>query len=297
MNRLFQFDKDTPLIFAHRGLVMKCQENTLSAVTAALEADYCDGSEFDVFLTKDNQVVLFHDENLKRVTGIDKRILDCTWNELKSIPIQKEIMVDGGLMTYPREEKIPLLKDVLQAVKDSGDKDFYMDIEMKPPLPRFSERRLGTEVAQIVRQLEMEKQVVSTGFDFFKLHALEKEHRAVYTGFAYDDDTFQNKKYLVLLNRLMEWNFVGRFIHSNAANVEFTLIDHDSIQKYHNRGMAVGTYTPFPLLPPGEEYRGPRDFMYYKNKVLRLASLGIDWIETDDPETVHNILYGKEVVS
>jgi glycerophosphoryl diester phosphodiesterase len=203
-------------------------------------------------------------------------------------------MVDGGLRTYQKEEKIPLLKDVLQVIKESGNKSFYMDIEMKPPMPKFSERRLGTEVAKIVRKLEIEAQVVSTSFDFFKLYALEKESRAIYSGFAYDDDTFREKRYLVLLNQLMEWNFVGRFIHSNAANVEFTLLDEDSIQKYHKRGMAVGTYTPFPLLPPGEEYQGPRDFGYYKNEVLRLAKLGIDWIETDNPKIVYNIIYGKK---
>ncbi len=53
-----------PLILAHRGLVTEFQENTLDAVQAAIDSPYCDGTEFDVFLTKDNKVVLFHDENL-----------------------------------------------------------------------------------------------------------------------------------------------------------------------------------------------------------------------------------------
>ncbi len=38
-----------PLILAHRGLVTKVQENTMSAVKAALENKKCDGCEFDVF--------------------------------------------------------------------------------------------------------------------------------------------------------------------------------------------------------------------------------------------------------
>ena len=55
--------------------------------------------------------------------------------------------------------------------------------------------------------------------------------------------------------------------------------------------MAVGTYTPFPLLPPGENYTAPNDYNYYKNIVEKIAKWKVDWIETDDPETVYDILY------
>jgi len=48
-----------PLILAHRGLVTKYQENTLLAIQAAIDSPHCNGTEFDVFLTKDNKVVLF----------------------------------------------------------------------------------------------------------------------------------------------------------------------------------------------------------------------------------------------
>jgi len=64
------------LILARRGLVTEFQENTLSAVKRAMENEECDGCEFDLFLTKDDKVVPFQDENLKRVTGIDKSIYD-----------------------------------------------------------------------------------------------------------------------------------------------------------------------------------------------------------------------------
>ena len=66
--------KQLPLILAHRGLVTEYQENTLWAIQAAIDNPYCNGTEFDVFLTKDYKVVLFHDENLKRLIGIDKII-------------------------------------------------------------------------------------------------------------------------------------------------------------------------------------------------------------------------------
>jgi glycerophosphoryl diester phosphodiesterase len=81
------------LILAHRGLVTEYQENTLPAIQSAIDNLYCDGTEFDVFLTKDNKVVLFHDENLKRLTGIDRSIYEMTWDDLKTIQILPEIEV------------------------------------------------------------------------------------------------------------------------------------------------------------------------------------------------------------
>ena len=90
-----------PLILAHRGLVTQYQENTMAAVKASVESDVCNGTEFDVFLTKDNRVVLFHDENMKRLTGVDKEIYDMTWADLQTIKVKKEIEVDAhSLCTY-----------------------------------------------------------------------------------------------------------------------------------------------------------------------------------------------------
>ncbi len=274
-----------PLILAHRGLVTKFQENTMSAVKAALASEKCDGCEFDVFLTKDDKVVLFHDENLKRVTGVDRSIYDMTWKDLQTLTVQKRIEVDGGVRDYEKEEKIPLLSDVLQEIKG---KDFFVDIEIKAYVPRWSKRKTGREVAKIVRNANVENQVVCSSFNFFMLHCLEKEHRSIFSGFAYDDDIPLRQKWI---NWIMERNLVGRFIHSNVAVVEHTLIDDDSITKYSERGMNVGTYTLFPLTPLDKE---DEKFDYYAGEVKRLAKLGVDWIETDNPEKVYDLIHGDK---
>ena len=49
-----------PLIIAHRGDVTNAPENTISAFQKALELG-ADGIELDVRLTKDDQLVVFHD--------------------------------------------------------------------------------------------------------------------------------------------------------------------------------------------------------------------------------------------
>ncbi|MEM7103483.1 MAG: glycerophosphodiester phosphodiesterase family protein [Bacteroidota bacterium] len=271
-----------PLILAHRGLVTAFQENTMASIKAALDSPHCHGAEFDVFLTKDKKVVLFHDENLKRLTGIDRNIHDMTWDDLKTITVLKDIEVDGGLRHYPKEERIPLLSEVLEEVKG---KEFFMDVELKAYSPKWSKRDTGTETAKIIRSLEMEDQLVCTSFDFFMLYTLEKEHPKINSGFAYDDDMPISAKWL---NKLMEFNLIGRFVNSNLSCVEYTLIDEDTVKKYHSRDMAIGTFTLFPLTPSDKAHE---KYEHYAREVKRLAALGVDWIETDDPEKAYALVY------
>ena len=71
-----------------------------------------------------------------------------------------------------------------------------------------------------------------------------------------------------MLNWIMERNLIGRFIHSNIAVVEHTLIDENSIVKYHKSNMHVGTYTLFPLTPLTKENEKYND---HADEVKRLT--------------------------
>ncbi|KAA3638956.1 MAG: hypothetical protein DWQ02_04380, partial [Bacteroidetes bacterium] len=235
--------KKTPLILAHRGLVTEYQENSLPAIQGAIDNPYCDGTEFDVFLTKDNKVVLFHDENMKRLTGINRSIYDMTWEDLKTIQILPEIEVDGGIRKYNGPANIPLLEDVLETIKG---KDFFVDIELKAYVPSWGKRKIGREVAKIVKAMDLLDQVVCTSFNFFMLYDLEKVYRPTPTGYAYDDNMPLSMK---MLNWLMEANVIGKLVYSNAVCSEYTLIDEDTIEKYHKRNMQVGCFTLYPLMP------------------------------------------------
>lgn len=86
--------------YAHRGLHGGgVPENSLAAFKAAKDAGY--GVELDVQFTKDRQVVVFHDGDLKRMCGVEKRVLDLTRDELDSYRLGDT------------EQKIPLLSEVL----------------------------------------------------------------------------------------------------------------------------------------------------------------------------------------
>ena len=72
---------------AHRGVHdnVKVPENSLKAFKQSIKKGYI--IELDVHLLKDNEIVVFHDDNLIRMTGINKRIKDYTYEELKDIKL------------------------------------------------------------------------------------------------------------------------------------------------------------------------------------------------------------------
>ena len=76
------------LPIAHRGLhnsANNIYENTKESFLAAINENYA--IECDVVLSKDHEVVVFHDENLKRLCNLDKSVSSLTMNELRNLKI------------------------------------------------------------------------------------------------------------------------------------------------------------------------------------------------------------------
>lgn len=91
--------------YAHRGLHTqdrRIPENSLAAFRAAAEEGY--GIELDVRMTKDGELVVFHDLDLERVCGISRMVENCTLSELREYPL------------FGTEERIPLFSEVLEAI-------------------------------------------------------------------------------------------------------------------------------------------------------------------------------------
>lgn len=106
-------------IIAHRGVHNKEKgiiENTLEAFQKAIEKNY--SIELDLHCTKDGEVIVFHDDNLKRITGVDKNIKDTTFKdiqELSVIPRFSDVLklVDGKvsiLIELKTDNKVGILE-------------------------------------------------------------------------------------------------------------------------------------------------------------------------------------------
>ena len=72
------------LIYAHRGASVDFPEGSKAAYEAAISQG-ADGFECDVRLTKDLQIICYHDSNTKRLTGVDLEIAKSDYAELKKV--------------------------------------------------------------------------------------------------------------------------------------------------------------------------------------------------------------------
>lgn len=92
-------------IYAHRGLFdnKNIVENTISAFKKALLNNL--NIELDIRVTKDKKIVVFHDANIKRLTGIDRLVKDMRYEELNDISLLNTT------------DKIPIFEDVLHLVR------------------------------------------------------------------------------------------------------------------------------------------------------------------------------------
>ena len=100
---------------AHRGMFdnIKIPENSLKAFKKAIKYDY--PIELDISVTKDNILIIFHDNNLKRMTGLDKLVEEVNYSEIKKLKLLNT------------NEYIPTLDEVLDLVNNK----VLLDIEVK----------------------------------------------------------------------------------------------------------------------------------------------------------------------
>lgn len=92
---------------AHRGLHDGglCPENSLAAIRKAMRFSF--PVEIDIHLTAEEQIAVFHDKDLFRMTGVKGAIRDCTGREI------------SGYRLFGTDERIPLIDQVLNEVKGS----------------------------------------------------------------------------------------------------------------------------------------------------------------------------------
>lgn len=98
----------TPRVIGHRGARRLAVENTIESLRIAL-AEGADGVEFDVQQTLDGELVLFHDDDLRRLARRPGRVTSRTWRDLRQMPLH-----DGGLLP----QRIAHLDEALELLHD-----------------------------------------------------------------------------------------------------------------------------------------------------------------------------------
>lgn len=141
-------------IWAHRGCSATYPENTLEAFKAAAEIPGIKGVELDVQLTKDNQIVVFHDENVKRVTDGDKEVREYTLEELKKLQVCPGTERVGVIPTF--EEVLTLLQPYC---KENG---LLINVELKTSVIQYENIEEMTHA--LVKKYDLVNNVIYSSF-------------------------------------------------------------------------------------------------------------------------------------
>lgn len=151
-----------PLIcngIAHRGLHNEeFTENGLKAFENAVNNNFA--FELDIHLTRDNQLIVCHDSNLKRTTGKDGIIEDLTSDQIR----QNYRLLDGGV--------VPTFEEVLELVKERVP----IVTELKPY--KKNKKQLAMRAKEALKNIKDSKSILVISFDPFALMPFRKERFA-----------------------------------------------------------------------------------------------------------------------
>jgi glycerophosphoryl diester phosphodiesterase len=144
-----------PVVAAHRGFSARYPENTMAAFEAAIQAN-AQMIELDVTLSRDQAVVVIHDNTVDRTTNGSGRVNRLTLAEIKQL--------DAGSWFSPQffQEKIPNLEEILSDFKNR----VLINIEIKSDgfASMDSPDILAKNVVALVQEKHMEDQVLISSF-------------------------------------------------------------------------------------------------------------------------------------
>lgn len=207
---------EAPLIIAHRGDSSKAPENTHAAISKAIEAR-ADLVEFDVRVTADGALVLFHDETLSRFTK-EK-------TPFASLGFEAARKLDVGSWFEPEtkafaSERPPTLDEAIQACIDGET-------------IALIERKTGSAEAYVesIRRLKAEKHVVMQAFDWKFLEEFRKLAPEISLG-ALGSKAIDSERLEILKRLKPDW--VG-------WNQKY--LDRSEIDRFHEMGFQVAVWT------------------------------------------------------
>lgn len=114
-----------PEVIAHRGASYDAPENTIAAIRLAWDQN-ADGSEFDVYLSKDRQVVVIHDKDTKRTAGTNLAVAESTCTVLRGLD------VGAWKGTKFADQRIPTLAEMLATVP--AGKRAFVEVKCGPEI-------------------------------------------------------------------------------------------------------------------------------------------------------------------
>ena len=210
-----------PLLFAHRGFSGMYPENSPLAFRMAAEKTNADGIESDVHISKDGQLVIFHDSSVERTSNGTGFIRDLTYAQLLELDIGawkspefagQHIWTLGQLLDFCREARMLLNLEL------KNYEVFYDGLEQR--------------VIDEVCARGMQERVFVSSFNHISMQRFKDLCPEIETGLLYDKPLLDMEHYL---------------LPSNADNMHprYMLLQYqpELMDLFHSRGMKVNTWT------------------------------------------------------
>lgn len=205
-----------PRLIGHRGASALCPENSLESFQRAA-ADGADGVELDVLRCATGEVVVFHDDDLRRLGGRPERI------EALSLAAIRQVRLTSGA-------SIPTLDEALAAC---GDR-LLVNVELKVSgVPRAEIRALVDAVAAVVRSPAVGERILVSSFHPYAVAAWQRRVPGVPAGLLFEAEA------PIYLRRAWALPWLRPF----AANPQDGLCDAGAVRRWHRRGYRVNVWT------------------------------------------------------
>lgn len=181
-----------PVVLAHRGGSQLAPEHTMAAFRKAAELGV-DGFEIDIRLTKDEEIVVFHDDYIDRTSDGTGRVADLTLEELQKFNFGYQFVDLDGYLSYRDDfESIVTLRELLTEFPN-----MFVNMDMKDAPDTYEGGLMPSKLWRLIEELNAANRIVVTSFydeqiDRFNLYAQNKvalgagqaEVRRAYTSFT-----------------------------------------------------------------------------------------------------------------
>ena len=205
-------------IFAHRGFSGKYPENTMLAFEKAVEIGV-DGIELDVHLTKDNELVIIHDEDVKRTTDGEGLVKDMTLEELRKLDASATFVGQYGV------NPIPTLREYFELVKDTP---IITNIELKTGVYEY--HTIEQRVIDMVREFGLSEKIIFSSFNHFTVKRCEEIAPEIKRGFLTGDWLYDFGKYTAERN-------------VQCCHPWHVSLSEETVKEMHEAGSEINTWT------------------------------------------------------
>lgn len=202
-------------VTAHRGCSCDAPENTMAAFRNAVEAT-ADYIELDVHETKDGVIVVMHDDSLYRTTGINRKIYNVTYDEIKELDAGSWFSDDPEFA----ECRIPTLEEVMAYT--SGKIKLNIEIKLSD-----SEPDLVRSVAELIEKYGYTDECYVTSMNYDALTEIKEYNENIRTGYILT----------------MAYGDFYTIDDVDAFSINMAYIDKNVIDEIHSRGKQIFAWT------------------------------------------------------